>query len=660
MSRGRDWIMAWANGNPVFDPVAAALVWSLILWTVAAWAGWAVHRRKQPLPAMVPAGILLGTTLAYTGAKATALLWFLGITLLVIAIVSQDVRQHRWFKAGIHFSPSLWQGPVIWATLLSLALVASAALTQSLSLQKLILFTRVLTREQAAQREQAAESLGLEQQPVEHSGLKGAPQRVRSPGLPQHHLIGTGPELSNQEVMFIRIITPAIPRPGLEGGAVVPRYYWRSNTYDRYTGRGWSTGPTDTESYAAGQPIRSTDLASHRLVKQEVLVIAEPSQLVFGAGTLVTTDQDFIVDWRSPEDTLGALFATPTRRSQVVSLVPDVNEDELRASGSDYPSWVRARYLTLPYTVPERVLALARDLTATAATPYDRALAIESYLRDFPYTLDLAAPPWDRDVVDFFLFDLQKGYCDYYATSMVVLARAAGLPARMVIGYSSGRYDIDLEAYVITEAQAHSWVEIYFPGYGWVEFEPTAGRPTRERRGSYKRIDPTEFERIFESEPLGSPRVDPESVVQERNWQAVFFILLATLASGGVAWLVIDRWRLLRLTTAEVATKIYRQMRRHSERLRAPIHNGDTPYELSETLAGYVTPMARDTRWGSALAPVASEVKFLTENYVQISYSPHKPRDAVKPELIRTWRRLRRRLWLAWIRARLWRRGKVR
>lgn len=106
-------------------------------------------------------------------------------------------------------------------------------------------------------------------------------------------------------------------------------------------------------------------------------------------------------------------------------------------------------------------------------------------------------------------------------------------------------------------------------------------------------------------------------------------VSLAGLASGGVAWLVIDRWRLIHLSTAGVATKIFHQLRRHGKRLRAPIHNGDTAYELSEALVKCVTPTARETRWGRALVPAAGEVKFLTENYVQISYSPHKPRDAV-------------------------------
>ena len=159
------------------------------------------------------------------------------------------------------------------------------------------------------------------------------------------------------------------------------------------------------------------------------------------------------------------------------SLVLNVSAQDLRKSPSVYPAWVRNQFLALPDSVPERVLALARDLTASEPTAYDRALAIQNYLREYPYTLDISAPPAGRDVTDYFLFDLKQGYCDYYATSMVVLARAAGLPARLVAGYANGSYNVERAQYVVTENYAHSWVEIYFANIGWVEFEPTSSQP---------------------------------------------------------------------------------------------------------------------------------------------------------------------------------------
>jgi hypothetical protein len=112
---------------------------------------------------------------------------------------------------------------------------------------------------------------------------------------------------------------------------------------------------------------------------------------------------------------------------------------------------------------------------------YSRALAIEAYLRGIPYSLDVGMPPEDRDVVDYFLFDLRTGYCDYYASSMVVLARSVGLPARLVVGYASGAYNVDAQAFQVTGKEGHTWVEVYISGLGWVEFEPTAGLPPIER-----------------------------------------------------------------------------------------------------------------------------------------------------------------------------------
>jgi len=653
MTRVGDWLIAWTRGEPFYDPVAAALIWGLELWAIAAWAGWFIHRRKQTLPALVPAAIMLGTTLAFSGSKPIAILWLLGIMFPMMSIVSQENRQRHWLKIGLRFSQNMWHGLAIWGTILSLGLITTAALTQSLSLKKLLSATQIVTREQAAQRERVADSLGLEQNPVQESSFREFSYGVRSPGLPRRHLIGSGPELTEREVMVIWITSPTISHPGSDTSLVIPRYYWRSNTYDQYTGRGWTTGHTEVKTYTAGQVIRQSDIEGYLHLMQDVIAINEPSQLVYSAGTLITTDQDFTVEWRSPEDDFGALFSTPTWRSHVDTLVLDADKDELRASGTHYPDWVETQYLSLPDTVPDRVLALARDLTATAPTPYDRALAIETYLREFPYSLDLPSPPRNQDVVDYFIFDLQKGYCDYYATSMAVLARAAGLPSRIAVGYASGMYDIDLEAYVITEDQAHSWVEIYFPGYGWVDFEPTAELPTRERKGAYHGIEPTKLKNSLELGDLEQPGMGLEQPEQDRAWHVALLISLAAITGGSISWLVIDGWRLSRLSAAGVATEVFQRMRLYSRRLRASTFRGETANELYDSLIRRLTHIAQKTNVGHMLTPAVDDVRFLTEKYVQASYSPHKLNNAIKPDLLTTWRRLRWRLLFTWFVTRL-------
>jgi len=134
------------------------------------------------------------------------------------------------------------------------------------------------------------------------------------------------------------------------------------------------------------------------------------------------------------------------------------------------------KYLQLPDELPQRIRDLAASLVVSAANDYDKARAIEKYVAEnFAYNLDVRSTPRNRDFVDYFLFDLQEGYCSYFASAMTVLARCAGLPARYVEGYmlppSSSKDRSD--AYVVTNMQAHAWTEIYFEGFGWLPFEPT-------------------------------------------------------------------------------------------------------------------------------------------------------------------------------------------
>lgn len=134
-------------------------------------------------------------------------------------------------------------------------------------------------------------------------------------------------------------------------------------------------------------------------------------------------------------------------------------------------------YLQLPEELPQRVINLSSSLVEFAENDYAKAKAIEQYLAsNYPYNLDVRSTPRDRDFVDYFLFDLKEGYCSYYASAMAILARSAGLPARYVEGYMLPPESVkgSPNTYIVTNMQAHAWVEIYFEGYGWLPFEPTS------------------------------------------------------------------------------------------------------------------------------------------------------------------------------------------
>jgi hypothetical protein len=166
-----------------------------------------------------------------------------------------------------------------------------------------------------------------------------------------------------------------------------------------------------------------------------------------------------------------------------VSMVSNATDAELRADNSDYAGWLKDRYLNVPVSMPARVAVLARKIVsdAGAVTPFDKAKAIETYLRaNYAYNTNISPPNNDEDRIYWFLFEGKEGYCEYYAGAMVVMLRDLGIPTRLAGGYAPGVYDPTTGEYTIRESSAHAWPEVYFPTYGWVAFEPTPSQAVIE------------------------------------------------------------------------------------------------------------------------------------------------------------------------------------
>ena len=147
---------------------------------------------------------------------------------------------------------------------------------------------------------------------------------------------------------------------------------------------------------------------------------------------------------------------------------------ELRTSGRNYPTNIAETYLRLPeHGIDRRIPQLASQVTRSAKTDYDRATVIENYLRTrFGYTLQLPQREV-KDPIANFLFERKQGHCEYFASSMAVMLRTLGIPSRVVNGFRSDEFNDITGSYVVRAKDAHSWVEAYFPGYGWQTFDPT-------------------------------------------------------------------------------------------------------------------------------------------------------------------------------------------
>jgi hypothetical protein len=186
------------------------------------------------------------------------------------------------------------------------------------------------------------------------------------------------------------------------------------------------------------------------------------------------------VDWDERSSTLivdRSLDTSDGLDYDVTSQVPEWRGDALREAPGDIPDDVRDSFLQLP-ELNQDVTDLAQTLTANVSTEYDKAIALQNYLHSDQFHYDINAPKGhSSDALSSFLFTTKTGYCEQFAGSFAVMARAVGLPARVAIGFTSGIQDErDPTLWHVRGKHAHAWPEVYFEGYGWVPFEPTPGR----------------------------------------------------------------------------------------------------------------------------------------------------------------------------------------
>ncbi|WP_158058980.1 transglutaminaseTgpA domain-containing protein [Halorussus halophilus] len=258
--------------------------------------------------------------------------------------------------------------------------------------------------------------------------------------------------------------------------------YWRTGSYDQYTGGGWKqTG--EREQYDG--PIEGGGIQGKE-VRYQVKLNRSATTLptVWRPNSVSRTESLFVTDGRA--------FSTdqpvsPGTTYTGVSHLPARDPNVLRTAGRDYPDRLQRRYTGLPDDTNRRVGQFTANLTKNADTPYAKAKKIESWLEaNKNYSLNVSQPP-DSDVASQFIFEMEEGYCEYYATSMTVMLRSQGIPARYVVGYSTGQQVGD-NTYRVRGMNAHAWVEVYFPDVGWVRFDPTPGQERLEsERQAYER-----------------------------------------------------------------------------------------------------------------------------------------------------------------------------
>lgn len=460
------WTTRLVQGENRFDPVAVNFIWGTFAWTAIFSSGWLFRIKQYAFTSTLPILGLLVSVIGYSRRNTNGLIIVSSTILIMMVLLEHLKREISWNDNNIDFSEELRFDITTLAIPVIIIIMVIASVIPNISLSEIRSFIDETFRAEHQNGSTLPESFGLEQPPSRPFS------QAQPRGMPRSHLIGSGSELS--EILIMEVDTGEIfLPPQVDPTFRLPKYYWFGQSFDIYTGLGWETSEIRTEDIPTGQVIHppldpDQDLKTFTFIKSEVA-----SETLYSPGIPHTVDRDITAAWRVHT---GEYFSAELRDQnyQVETQIQNWRLDELQMADLSPPDEILATYLQLPDDVPSRVIDLALQITDPEASNYQNARLIEAYLRQFEYSLDLPSPPQDRDIVDYFLFDLQKGYCDYYASAMVVLARAVGIPARFAVGYATGGYDYITNHFVVTEANAHAWVEIYFEAYGWIPFEPTA------------------------------------------------------------------------------------------------------------------------------------------------------------------------------------------
>lgn len=612
--------------NFMFVSSLASLAW-LLSYT----GSWFVFRTHWAWGAVVPAGVACLVNIYYSPPRLVFyFILYLLFALLLVVRMHVYTRQRIWRRAEVNYNLD----------------VDLSFLRDGLLISVLALFL-AWTVPVAAQSPRLADFWESFQEPGEKVrtmwnrlftslNYQGRSTLVE---FGRTMVLGGAVNLANIPILEVQVTEP---------------HYWRAVAYDTYTGSSWiNTDASEVVLLANSRALSPAPYSAQSELTFTVSMLESGEDLLFFAGQpltssmsarasltyVPTSDGDRAMD----VSMLSALSTLGRNQSYTISsLVSNATPNQLRLAGTDYPAWVKERYLQLPPRLPARVRRLSAELTAAAQTPYDQAEVIQNYLRRITYDQFISAPPPGEDVVDWFLFDNRRGYCDYYASAMAVLCRASGIPARIAQGYTPGEFESSTRTYRVRQLDAHAWTEVYFPGYGWVPFEPTSAEPLIARPqeselpllpgllGPLATTRSEEEDKYGRDDPLGGDEdIIDVTLTQNSPWYRRALVLAAgLLAALTVASLALLAWWYATLRELGPAARVYEQMRRIGRLLGVRHQPHETPVEYGESLV-------------AKLKQGREQVRQLVALYVKQRFSRKGLDDAEETELGERWQMLR-------------------
>jgi transglutaminase-like putative cysteine protease len=497
------WLSSITGSTQTVDSSLFLFLGCAIFWLVGGWLAWCSLRWRKPILGIFPGAAVFATNVLNSKDEQNAnTLYFLLLTIALLLWANYRSSLLAAVKSGLRLSSdSRWD---FWET--------GVAATAGVML--LAIFVPPLTHDdQTVNVENGVFRNWAEfQQNLNH------PVEVGRGGLAAFSSGFSldaglnGPLKKSERVVFVYTFS---------GQYLGPRYFRGVNLQNGIRPNQWAylNNPFGFQSFVGkNSSLSYNDGILHEQLGSTIQVHmlrppASAPDVLFYPGQLARTDRDTLAieSYKtSATPTFGTVDrvasshpATSAGFYKVTVNYANPTEDELRNAGTDYPAWMlpyvnypglsgspaftstvgaagQANNLVVigsggavtPTTL--KIKALADQVTAKQTNNYDKAMAIESYLRsNYTYTLTPPIPKDGSDPIGAFLFDSKLGYCEYFATAMGDMLRAEGIPTRLVNGYGPGTYDNKIKQYVVKESDAHTWVEAFFPGYGWIPFEPT-------------------------------------------------------------------------------------------------------------------------------------------------------------------------------------------
>ncbi|MCL5999273.1 MAG: transglutaminaseTgpA domain-containing protein [Chloroflexi bacterium] len=649
-----EWVREAVSNGTSRESLIFVLILCALFWLLGYTAAWYSFRYRRIWHIILPTGVTLFSNIYYyAGNKPMELFLVIYLVCALILLVESNLadREESWLRERVRFTRGL-------RTSFTLAGVGIAAVA---------LFFAWRVPEIAASETARGVFNKLN---TPYSELLARWNRLFST-LQNYNL---QPMDSYGQSLTLGGPRNLTPDPVMDVTVPPNRYYWRATSYDNYDGATWSNTILDARDLrpqdntlafpdyldritvsANFAMYRGTDSIYVPSIPQSASV---PSQAIYRNMDDGTVE---LLQLKVPAPLL------PGNRYTAIGSLSLADANALRETSGNYPSWIGDKYVQLPPTLPERVKELARNIASNAGSDYDKAAAIEGWLRaNITYDEQLAAPPPGVEASDYILFRTRRAYCNYYATAMVVMLRSLGIPSRIATGYAQGELvstspDFTTAVYNVKVSDSHTWVEAFFPQYGWVEFEPTAGQPPIQRPDSGAAAatvtpnapTPTPLPTVEPTpDPAQQPQVVPPDQPEGSNPGAFlqgvlnvllslarflpFVLILGVLASAGVFSLRFAEEAGFR--NLPPVQRAYAMLSRWATWMG--IGNEHTPYEQARVL--------------SQRAPnTEAQARTITHLYVANRFGAAAPNPNEEAQAKTAWEKARRELHKTWLKSKL-------